>query len=167
MDVYRAIEARRAYRSLTPEPITDSVIRDLAHSARLAPSCFNHQPWRFVFVRDAEKLTAMREVLSGGNQWAFAASLIVAVFSRAGDDCIIRDRVYHQFDCGLSVGFLMLRAVELGLVAHPIAGFSPKRTRDVLKIPEEYQVIALVIVGRRAGIANPGLSEKQLAAEKN
>jgi nitroreductase len=50
MDVKRAIEERRAYRSLDPAGITDDLINDLAESARLAPSCFNNQPWRFVFV---------------------------------------------------------------------------------------------------------------------
>jgi len=28
----------------------------------------------------------------------------------------------------------------LGLVAHPIAGFSPKKTKEIPGIPEEYQV---------------------------
>ncbi|MCK4297935.1 MAG: nitroreductase family protein, partial [Planctomycetes bacterium] len=50
MEVREAIERRRAYRSLDPAPISDELIRDLAESASLAPSCFNNQPWRFVFV---------------------------------------------------------------------------------------------------------------------
>lgn len=44
MDVKEAIRERRAYRSLDPVEITESLIRDLAESAQLAPSCFNNQP---------------------------------------------------------------------------------------------------------------------------
>jgi nitroreductase len=51
-----AIEARRAYRSLDPVAITKNLIKDLARSASLAPSCFNYQPWRFIFVKDPDVL---------------------------------------------------------------------------------------------------------------
>jgi len=166
MDVHRAIKERRAYRSLSPVAITDDLIEDLARSARLAPSCFNNQPWRLVFIRSSKMLVRMHDALSSGNAWAKAASLIIAVFSKPDDDCIIRDRIYHQFDCGLGAGFLLLRATELGLVAHPIAGFSPKKTREILGIPKDYQVITLIIVGKRADELNPDLSEKQIAREK-
>ncbi len=166
MDVIQAIHERRAYRSLEHEEITIELIKDLAQSAQLAPSCFNNQPTRFVFVCESGSLKNMHEALSKGNEWAQAASMIIAVFSRKEDDCLIKDREYHQFDCGLATAFLILRATELGLVAHPIAGFSPKKTREILGIPEEYKVITLIIVGRHADKLSPILSEKQVALEK-
>lgn len=166
MDVMQAIKERRAYRSIIPVEITEDLIKDLAGSAGLAPSCFNNQPWRFVFVHDPEVLKSMHEALSQGNEWAHAASLIIAVFSKKEDDCMIRDREYHQFDCGLGAGFLIMRATELGLVAHPIAGYSPKKTKEILGIPEEYQVITLIIVGKHSDEISPILSEKQVEWEK-
>lgn len=166
MDVIQAVEERRAYRSLDPVKITEDLIRDLARSAQLAPSCFNNQPLRFVFVYETEMLENMRDALSQGNEWAHSASMIIAVFSRREDDCIIKDREYHQFDCGLGAGFLILRATELGLVAHPIAGFSPKRTREILGIPEDYKVITLIIVGKKSESLSPVLSEKQVTWER-
>jgi nitroreductase len=166
MDVSQAIHERRAYRSLISVKIPDDLIEDLARSAQLAPSCFNNQPWRFVFVRSPEMLERMHEALTSGNVWAHAASIIIAVFSKKEDDCVIRDRIYHQFDCGLAAGFLILRATELGLVAHPIAGYSPKKTKEILGIPEEYQVITLIIVGKHADQISSVLSDNQTAAEK-
>jgi nitroreductase len=166
MNIRQAIWERRAYRSLAPVEITDELIEDLVFSLRLAPSCFNNQPWRLVFVRSSRMLEKMHEALSSGNAWARAASLIIAVFSKAEDDCVIKDREYHQFDCGLAVGFLLLKATELGLVAHPIAGYSPKKTREILGIPEEYKVITLIIVGKHADKISPVLSENHRAAEK-
>lgn len=167
MDVIEAIKKRRAYRSLEPVDITVDLIKDLARSAQLAPSCSNNQPVRFVFVYELDVLKAMHQALSSSNVWAQAASLIIAVFSKAEDDCIIRDRVYHQFDVGQSVAFLILRATELGLVAHPIAGFSPKKTREILGIPDQYNVITLVIVGKHSDRISPVLSEKQIQWEKS
>jgi nitroreductase len=165
MDVVDAIQERRAYRSLAPLEISSSLIQELSESVSLAPSCFNNQPWRFVFVSDPAVLMEMHRALSEGNRWARSASLIIAVFSRKEDDCIIRDRHYHQFDTGMGVGFLLLRATELGLVAHPIAGFSPKKTREILNIPDAYDVITLIMVGKHASDISPLLNDKQVAAE--
>jgi nitroreductase len=165
MDVSDAIDERRAYRSLAPVGIADETLEELARAAQLAPSCFNNQPARFVFVRDREMLGRMHEVLSSGNEWARAASMVIAVFCEKESDCVIRDREYYLFDTGLAVGQLLLRATELGLVAHPIAGYSPKKTREVLGIPEQAQVIALIMVGKHAEDISSVLSEKQAESE--
>jgi len=90
------IQERRAYRSLEPVTIAEEVVRDLARHAQLAPTCFNNQPARFVFVYDPETLKQMHAALSPGNEWALAGSMIIAVFSKKEDDCIIKDREYHQ-----------------------------------------------------------------------
>lgn len=165
MDVHQAIENRRALRSLAPMEITGDLVRDLATHARLAPSCSNNQPWRFVFVSDPARLEAMKPVFNSGNRWCHAASLMIAVFSRKEDDCVIKERVYHQFDTGMAVAFLILRATELGLVAHPIAGYSPAKAREVLGIPEDCDVITVILVGRRAAKPDPTLSPDKLEAE--
>jgi hypothetical protein len=92
--------------------------------------------------------------------------MIVAVFSKREDDCIIKEREYHLFDTGMASAFLILRATELGLVAHPIAGYSPKKTREVLGIPQEYQVITLINIGKRSAEISPVLSLDQVESEK-
>ena len=165
MTVKETIDGRRAYRSLDPVDVSEDLVGELARCASLAPSCFNHQPWRFVFVRGAEKLEEMRGALARGNEWARTASLIVAVHARREDDCGIKEREYYLFDTGLATAFLILRATELGLVAHPIAGFDEARVRRILDIPEDARVITLVIVGAHAGAIRPELTEKQAAAE--
>jgi nitroreductase len=165
MNVHEAIEARRAYRSLGPAEISDDLVRDLARHARLAPSCNNNQPWRFVFVRGAAALAGLHEALTPGNAWMKAAPMLIAVCGRTEDDCVIKDREYLLFGLGLASAFLILRATELGLVAHPVAGFSPKKTREALGIPEDHRVITLIAVGRKADTLNPVLSPEQLKNE--
>ena len=166
MDVKQVIKKRRAYRSLEPVEITSELIDDLSECAQLTASCFNKQPWRFVFVYETKMLKKMHEALSSGNEWAQKASMIIAVISKKDYDCVIRDREYYQFDSGMATAHLILRATELDLVAHPIAGYSPRKTREILEIPEDIDVIALVIVGKHSDKINPDMSDKQIAAEK-
>ncbi|MEM2988644.1 MAG: nitroreductase family protein [Candidatus Bathyarchaeia archaeon] len=160
-----AIRERRAYRSLDPIEVTGELIRDLAEAARLAPSCFNNQPWRFVFVHDREALEGVRPALSSGNELAKSASMIVAVVSRKDYDCVIKGREYYLFDTGMATALLILRATELGLVAHPIAGYDEGAVKGALGIPADMTVITLVIIGKRSGALSPLLSEKQAEAE--
>lgn len=166
MDVKEAIEKRRAYRSLIPVEITEELIRDLAGCAQITASCFNNQPWRYIFIYEKEMLEKMHEVLSSGNEWAHKASMIIVVLGKKEDDCVIYDRIYYRFDIGMATGAMILRATELGLVAHPIAGYSPRKTREILGIPDDFDVITLVIVGKHSNKINPVLSKKQVEAEK-
>lgn len=166
MDVVDAIEQRRAYRAIAPIEVQHNLIEDLARCAGLAPSCFNKQPWRFVIIYEDETLKAIYSALSSGNEWAKTSNLIVAVISNRSLDCIIGDREYFLFDVGLATAFMLLRATELGLVAHPIAGFDPAAVKTILKIPPDYQVVTLVVIGKKATAPSAFLSERQLAAEK-
>lgn len=167
MKVKDAILKRRAYRSLAPVTITDDLINDLAGCAQLFCSCFNNQPWRFIFVYDPGQLAKMHEALSRGNEWAKMASMIIVVFSRPDLDCVIKERKYYLFDTGMATAAIILRATELGLVAHPIAGFSPKRVREILDIPEDMEIVTLINIGKHADQISPLLSEDQTKAEKH
>lgn len=166
MNVKNAINKRRAYRSLEKTEINSDIVHDLAGSAQLSASCFNNQPWRYIFVYDKNVLEEMKQVFSQGNEWAFNASMIIVVFCKKDDDCVIYDREYYLFDTGMATAFMILRATELGLVAHPIAGYSPKKTRKVLGIPDDMQVITLVIVGKKSKKINSNLTDKQKKDEK-
>jgi nitroreductase len=165
MNVTDAIHARRAYRSLESVEITAETVDDLASHAQLMASCFNNQPTRYVFVYERNKLEEMFTALSRGNIWAHQSSMIIATFTKEEDDCVIRKRIYHQFDLGMATATLILRATELGLVAHPIAGFKPKMVREILGIPDEYQVLTLIIVGKKMEEIHPSLSEDQAKTE--
>ena len=166
MNVNETIKIRRAYRSLEPIEISDTLIMDLAEKAQLTPSCMNKQPWNYIFVKDKEQLEKIFTTLSTGNKWVERASLIIAVFSQPENDCIIGERLYYLFDTGMATAFIILRATELGLVAHPIAGFNEERVKQILKIPVEMRLITLVVIGKHPNEINPVLSEAMKLGEK-
>ena len=166
MDVKRAIQERRAYRSFDPVAITEDLVRDLAQSAQLAPSCNNFQPWRYIFVYEKETLKKLHSSFTGGNEWMRASSMIIAVFSKKELDCVIGDRIYYLFDTGMATAFLILRATELGLVAHPVAGYDEEKVKAILGIPKDMILITLVNVGKHSTTISTVLSEKQKLGER-
>lgn len=165
MTVKKAIEERRAFRALVADPVSDEVVRELASAARLAPSANDHQPWRLVFARRPDVFEACRteEVFPSFNEWVYRAAMLVAVCGREGDDDVVpvvhrsyaghhgrtSQRPLFLFDLGSASAFMMLRATELGLVAHPIAGYDEPKVKKVLAIPDEYDVVAMLVVGTK------------------
>ena len=162
--VNRLIMTRRARRALSPNPVSAEEIDLLIRAAHLAPSCFNSQPWRFVLIDDPEVLRKVKAAMPRGNYWTAPAPAIVAVTSHPDLDCRLSDqRDYYLFGCGMAVGSLMIQATELGLIAHPIAGFDPIKVKSILGIPPDYTLITLVIVGHLGDPAT--LSEKHREIE--
>lgn len=166
MELKELIKRRRAYRSLESCEIDEDFIKELAECASLAPSCFNNQPWRFIFVYRKDLLEKLFNALPKGNAWAKSASMIIAVASKKDYDCVIKDREYYLFDTGMATAFLILRATDLGFVAHPIAGYDEEKVKEVLGIPEAMTVITLIIVGKKSEKINPVLSDMQRKTEK-
>jgi len=146
VDVVDAIRARRAKRALQEKPVEDEKLEALVEAVRLSASCFNNQPWRIVICRGPEALEQVKGTLAKGNVWATRAPVIMVVAARPPDDCQLSDkRDYFLFSTGLAMGQLELRATELGLIAHPIAGYNPLKAKEMLGIPEDFVVITYVI----------------------
>jgi nitroreductase len=142
------------------------LILDFAHVAQIAPSCSNNQPWRFIFVYKKDQLQKLFTTLTPHNNWIEKASMMIAVFSNPKFDCTIKERQYYLFDTGLAVAFIMLRATELGLVAHPIAGFNEEQAKQILGIPKEMRLITFINIGKHSNKINPVLSENMKLGEK-
>ena len=132
MNFTELVSKRRAYRKLKPVTITPEIIKELAEITKFAPSCENKQPWRFVFIYDEEKLAELNESFYDRNKWVNNASLLIGVFSASDLDCIIEDREYYLFDTGIAVTYIMLRATEMGLVAHPTSYYDSEKAKSGL-----------------------------------
>src|SRR5690554_4803201 len=143
MELQEVIEKRRAYRSLLPAEINEETIELLSRTAQLAPSCFNKQPWRYVFVKDKQKLKELFSALSEGNRWAKKASMIIAVFSHRDLDCKIKKRIYYLLGTGMSIAVLQLKASEMGLVANPVVGYDEDKAIEIHNILAMMQIITM------------------------
>jgi nitroreductase len=145
--VHDLILRRRSGRAIDPDrPVEEAKILSLLEAARWAPSCFNNQPWRIIVSKDSS-LNSVKACFSKGNAWARRAPLILAMASKPDLDCQITGRDYYPLGIGLAVENLLLQAIHLGFVVHPIAGFDEIKIKEVLHIPDAYRVHTLVIVG--------------------
>ncbi|HXG92062.1 MAG TPA: nitroreductase family protein [Blastocatellia bacterium] len=121
----------------------------LFEAARWAPSCFNEQPWRFLIFdgSDIDAMERARACLVAGNAWAKKAPVLLISVARDSFTYNQRPNRTAQHDVGLATENLLLEAVELGLVAHAMAGFDAERARSEFNIPEGFTLIAMIAIG--------------------
>ena len=155
MNVEEAIKKRRSFRALERIEITDEIIDKLSNSVSLTPSCYNKQPWRFIFITESDLLLKFQDTISEGNRsWTANASMMVVAFTKNDLDCQIPKKEptieYAEFDTGLACAFLILQATELDLVAHPMAGFNPDKVKEILKIPSDFKVVCCIAIGKKS-----------------
>ncbi len=145
MEILRELNERRAYRAISDAPLPEGAVERIVRAGTLAPSCYNNQPWRVVVSR-GESLEALKASLAEGNAWASRAPAIIALAVRESDDCRQDEgRDYALFDAGLCAMAMMAQASAEGIVAHPIAGYNPKKAKAALGIPADYVLITLIV----------------------
>jgi nitroreductase len=137
-------------RAMSGEPIDDRELLRLFEAARWAPSTYNEQEWRFLYARrDSAHWPAFFGLLMEANQvWCARAAVLMVVvshkvFSRNGNPNPV-----HTFDAGAAFENLALQGTAMGLVVHGMAGFDRGRARATLRVPDDYDVGAMVAVGR-------------------
>lgn len=138
-------------RSFVPENISDKELFSLFEAARWAPSSSNSQPWRFIYAkRDSKNWNDLFNLLVDFNkQWCANASALVVMVSRKNFEHNGQPSITHQFDTGSAWENLAIQAVSQGLVTHAMAGFDFEKARKDLEVPVEYDVVAMIAIGKR------------------
>ncbi len=150
--VDRQFTDRWSGRALSSEPIPPEAIKSLFEAARWAPSCFNEQPWLFVYADSERDLSRLRPLLVEKNRiWADRAPLLMVILSRREFGKNGKANRHAGFDAGAAWMSLALQAHSLGLSAHAMGGFDEIATYQALGIsPDRFTALAMVAVGKRA-----------------
>ena len=130
-------------------PVEREKVLTLLEAARWAPSCFNDQPRHFLVFdgSDTEALERARACLMPGNAWALKAPVLMLSVARETFEQTGKPNRWAQHDTGLATENLLLQAVELGLAAHPMAGYDADRARSEFGIPDGFTSIAMIAIG--------------------
>lgn len=133
-------------KSVDPE-----LLLELANSARLSPSSYNEQPWRFIFC-DRDKtpeayLKALDCLVDANKDWAMDAPVLIVVSANTVFTRNQKPNLWSQFDTGAAVMSLVYRATSLGLMTHEIGGFDEAKIRNEFAISPEFLPMAVIAVG--------------------
>ncbi len=184
MTVIEAIESRRAVKHYDPNhQMTDVEIARLLELAKLAPSSFNMQNYRFVVVRDIELRKQIRAVAWNQAQvtdasllvllcadlnahqedpqryWSHAPKEVQAILVPAitpfytGKPQLIRDEAMRS--TGLAGMTLMLAARGLGYDSCPMVGFDADAVAKLIQLPSDHVLSFMIAIGKSTKPAWP------------
>ena len=137
---------------MSGEEISDEDLMRLFEAARWAPSSYNGQPWRFIYAkRNTQYWDSLFNLMATSNQtWAKNAAVLVVIISRKNFEFNEKPSITHQFDSGSAWENLALQAETQQLVTHAMQGFDYQKAREVLAIPDSFDVMAMVAIGKPA-----------------
>ena len=150
--IHDLISDRWSPRSFDPEFIIgDDDIHSLMEAARWAPSCRGEQPWKFVLFSksDATMFSQALNCLSVSNQdWAMDAALLIITTTNRYYRHNDQENGYAHYDLGAASENICLQATSIGLAAHQMGGFSKDDARELAQVPENYDILSVIAVGR-------------------
>lgn len=157
----------RAYKA--DEKVSKEMVEELIEAAQLAPTWKNSQTGRYYIVMSEEKLTKVKQECLpefNRNNCADAPVLIVttfvknrAGFNREGVADNELGNMWGAYDLGLQNENLLLKAKDLGLDTLVMGIRDGEKLREVLNIPAEQEVVAVISVGYRN--QNPDMPKRK------
>jgi nitroreductase len=136
-------------RSYKETEVPEEVLFSVFEAARWAPSANNEQPWRFIIARTKADREAFHSFIFPGNlAWCQKAPVLAVILSKKTTAKGEQSRA-HAFDAGAAWAFLALQAESKGLATHAMGGFDRDKAREMLRVPNEFELHAVVSIGYR------------------
>jgi nitroreductase len=153
LDLHPLLLNRWSPRALDAnDEISSENLYSILEAARLAPSAFNEQPWRFIVGKRGNETFA--QILNGlgefNQMWAKNASALILVAGtkqRTNGD----PHPSYQYDLGLAVSQGTFEAHHRGYVSHQMTGFNHDvmcKTFDLTT----FEPIVVVAIGKQADV---------------
>jgi F420 biosynthesis protein FbiB-like protein len=180
-DLQTFLQTRRSIRRFKPDPVPDSVIESILHTATFAPSAHNLQPWRFAVIKNSSVKTRLGEVLTAKMQVDMqtegteksAIEKRVSLSLRRIDEApvviiLCRDKTDVRADTPeetvMGIQSTALAGLQLLLAAHAegLGGnwicwplYAQEATRIALELTETWEPQAMFFLGYPAEIHEP------------
>ena len=157
MTAKECITGRRSIRQYTDQPVSHELLAQIVETASYAPSWKHTQIVRYIAVEGEKKaiLAACTSSFPGNGKIMENAPMVVAVtvikgrsgFERDGSFTTARGDAWQMFDAGVASEAFCLAAYDQGLGTVIIGIFDQQEAADLLEIPENQDLIALIPIG--------------------
>ncbi len=159
------VKTRRSIRKYEDRNVPPEPLDTILEAVRWSPSWANTQCWEIVVVRDpAVKQQLQATLPPKGNPAAGAmlqAPVVLALCGRLKSSGYYKDQAptkfgdWFMFDLGIACQNICLTAHALGLGTVVVGLFDHDRAKAVLKVPEGYELVAMIPLGFPAKVSSP------------
>ena len=154
MDYHTLITSRYSVRSFSKTPIVPEHLTLILKAGRVAPTAGNRQPQRILVIQQADTISTLAEA----PPYTFEAPCILAVcadlrhcWKRSADGFCS-----NLADTAIVTTHMMLQAWDIGVGSCWVCVFDPFKVREILNIPDHFQIDCLLPMGYPDPNAKPG-----------
>jgi len=148
MELKKALKERHSVRRFSTKKVKWEDIIEAIDAANLAPLAGNISTLRFILVNEEEKIAGLAEAAQ--QDFISDVSYVLVVCSdttqitRSYDE---RGRMYTKQQAGAAIENFLLKLVDMGLASCWVGAFSDETVKNLLQIPDNVDVEALLPVG--------------------
>ena len=142
MSTVDLILSRRSIRRYENKDIPEEVLQQILETGRPAPSAVNRQPIRFVIVNDHDILKNLCDNLIT----RFVKYAPLAIVGCANTKSLLTGK-WAVVDATIAMENMVISAWSLGIGSCWIGACNEKKVKELLKIPDEWKVVALLTFG--------------------
>ena len=139
MSLIDKVLSRRSIRAYTDKSIPTPVLNNILEAGRQAPSAGNGQPWHFIAVTDEE----IKQKLSWGRVNWFIKDAPLTIVGCATTDT----GNWSIMDTTIALQNMVIAAWAMGVGSCWLGAFKEGDVKQLLNIPDDWKVVALVTFG--------------------
>lgn len=150
------VTTRRSIRRFESRPIEDDKMMRIIEAARWTPSWANSQCWELIAVTEENRLQSLAELVSPKNPATLAIAkgpVTLAICGKKKTSGYYKGQQstkfddWLMFDLGLITQTLSLAAHAEGLGSVVVGFFNHDKATELLEVPPDYEVVALLPMG--------------------
>lgn len=151
MEFDEAVEKRFSCRVFKNKKASWKDVLLAIDAANQGPFAGNHNHLHYIIVEDERNIA---EIAKHADQhWIAQAGILVVVMSddkHLEDLYGLRGRVYSRQQSGAAISTMLLKLADLGLASCWVGAYSDEKIKNVLRMPHNFQVEAIIPVGYAA-----------------
>jgi nitroreductase len=149
------LKSRRSIRKYEAKDVDDEELNQVLESVRWSPSWANTQCWEVIVVRDTAIKQQLSETLikNPATKAMVQAPVVLALCAKLESSGYYSGKVttkfgdWFMFDLGIAAQSICLSAAALGLGTVIVGLFDHNMAREILKVPENYEIVSFVPLG--------------------
>jgi nitroreductase len=150
------VKGRRSIRRYLKQQIPEKDLETILEAIRWSPSWVNTQCWEIIVIKDQAIKQMLQDTLPKENpakKSMVEAPVVIALCGKRGTSGYYKNRVatkfgdWFMYDLGIATQNICLTAHFLKLGTVIVGLFDHYRAKEILQIPEGYEVVVLIPMG--------------------
>jgi len=126
----------------------------ICEAGRLAPTCFNDQPYKFIIwdkYENEEEYNKAFDCLGEWNQnWAKTAPVLIVAIANSKFKNNGKFNRWSQYDTGSATMCMIIQATSMDIYSHAMGGFDENKLKSVFNISDDFVPMAMIAFGYQA-----------------